>query len=87
MNHKPCNCTFCSQFYFKRQENYKFNKQNKLTNVENKINTENKTVTLSDFENIRILKSLNCDTDEISKQTNISYSIVESIIKIISPKS
>ncbi len=98
MNKKPCTCTFCMQFYFNRIENYKYNKNNKSTklvvrkiinNVDldqknNNPSNKNKTFTLSDLENITLLKSLECDTDEISKQTNLSYSMVEYVIKMIS---
>lgn len=90
MNNKPCNCIFCVQFYFNRINNYKFNKNNKLyeqDNFKKLINAEkivnNKTFTISDLEKIRTLKSLGLSTNDISKQINLSHSIVEYIIKII----
>lgn len=89
---KPCDCSFCLQFYVARLQKYKYNKyiekkkNNKLEEKHNNDKTLNKNFTLSDLETITHLKSLDCDTNEISKQTNISYSIVDYVIKIITNK-
>lgn len=97
-NNKQCNCTFCYQFLFNRIKNYKHN--NKIFNSSSNSNSNypdinnDKTITdkqndktyftLNDYSNVKLLKSLECDTTEISKQTNLPYSIVEYIISLIS---
>jgi hypothetical protein len=87
---KPCDCTFCSQFYVARLQKYRYNKyleKNKNNKLEEKHNkTIDKNFTLSNLETITHLKSLDYDAGEISKQTNISYSIVDYVIKIITYK-
>lgn len=112
---KPCECNFCSQFYFIRIQKYIHNKNSEKfkeleeDNKENLINitkSENinnliiekktnyntsdnliinkkKEFTLNDLDTITFLKSIDCDTEEISKQTNLSYSIVDYIINMI----
>ena len=90
---RPCDCSFCSQFYIARLQKYRYNRYlEKYNMIDQNIKkykndkTDNKNFTLSDLETITYLKSLDCNTDDISKQTNISYSIVEYIIKILSYK-
>jgi uncharacterized membrane protein YgaE (UPF0421/DUF939 family) len=109
-NKKPCDCSYCSQFYFARlqKNNYQKIKNTQVnTHVNSHIDTntntdknenytkeannnikkdnylENKNLTLNDFDKITYLKKLDCNIEEISKQTNLSYSIVEYVINII----
>ena len=77
-NKKQCNCSFCHQFYFNRLQKYNCDKKMK--------NNANETFTLDDLDNITFLKSLEFDTKEISKQTNLSHSIVDYVINIITWK-
>ena len=74
MNHnnsKPCDCRFCSQFYFMRMKKYNYDKTQKLIklqnnnkdNKDNKDNTDNNT--LKDLDKISLLKSQNSNTEEI----------------------
>ncbi len=87
---KPCNCIFCIQFLFNRIRKYNYDNnyhinhiyQNDDPKISNKL--IEKVFTIDDLDNIRFLKSIKCDTTEISKQTNLSYSMVEYIIKMIS---
>lgn len=82
---KPCGCTFCSQFYFIRIQKYKHKKNlEKRENYKGLQNPNpNKEFTIGDLDTITHLKSLNCDTQEISKQTNLSYSIIDYVINMI----
>ena len=103
---RPCECNFCSQFYFiriqkniykKKLKNFKELEEDKRDNInnliiekknndnttKNLITNEKKAFTLNDLDKITFLKSIDYDTEEISKQTNLSYSIVDYVLNMI----
>lgn len=88
-NSKPCDCRFCSQFYFMRMKTRKYNydKNSKSNQLINSLNNDNNNnFTLKDLDNVSSLKSQNLNTEEISQKTNLTYDIVNNILKIINYK-
>ena len=82
INNYDCECSLCNLYYIRRiKKKYNYSKKTDNSNLSNNI-IENKNFTLNDLDLITQLKNLN--PEEISKQTNISNSIVNYILSIIS---
>lgn len=94
----PCDCSFCNQFCFARLNKYKhkYNKEKMNTiknedkssqnnNLPNDVNItlNDVNITLNDLDKITFLNSLEYEPNEISKQTNISHSIIDYILNIM----
>ena len=99
MNKKICDCSFCSQFLYTRLQKYSHLKKNQKnqTNQKNQVDVINQTnqvdvinqikndksFTLEELNNVITLKSMKLETEEISQQTNLSYSMVIYILELI----
>lgn len=90
MNKKICDCSFCSQFLYTRLQKYSHLKKNQTNqkNQKNQVDVINqikndKSFTLEELNNVITLKSMKLETEEISQQTNLSYSMVIYILELI----
>ena len=65
--------------YNKKNDDAKYSNSNK----DDEVSNENKNFTVNDLDRITHLKSLDFNTEEISKQTNLSHLVVDYIINMI----
>lgn len=74
------------KIYESNNDNINNLKNNNIDNINNnQTPNETKKFTLRDLDNITLLKSLNCDNDEISKNTNLSNSVINYVMNMLYP--